>query len=80
MIIHLPMQEAQKTQVGSRERQSWSREWQSTPVFLPRKSHGQEEPGGLQSMGSQRVTHDCTHTHTKTRLNTHTHTLEQDFA
>ena len=23
-----------------------------------------EEPGGLQSMGSQRVRHDCIHTHT----------------
>ena len=33
-----------------------------------------EEPGGLQSMGSQRVRHDwaCTHTHT------HTHTRRND--
>ena len=30
------------------------REWQPTPVFLLGESHG-EEPGGLQSMGSQRV-------------------------
>ena len=31
------------------------REWQPTPVFLPRKSHGQREgPGGLQSMGWQK--------------------------
>ena len=31
------------------------RKWQyPTPVFLPGKSHGQEEPGGLQSMGSQK--------------------------
>ena len=29
------------------------REWQPTPVFLPGESHGQEEPGGLQSMRSQ---------------------------
>ena len=28
------------------------------PVFLPGESHGQEEPGGLQSMGSQRVRYD----------------------
>ena len=28
------------------------------PVFLPGKFHGQEKPGGLQSMGSQRVGHD----------------------
>ena len=27
-------------------------EWQPTPIFLPGKSHGQE-PGKLQSMGSQ---------------------------
>ena len=26
--------------------------WQPTPVFLPRESHGQKDPGGLQSMGS----------------------------
>ena len=34
----------------------WGREWQSTPVFIPGKSHGQRSlPGGLQSTGSQRV-------------------------
>ena len=39
----------------------WRRAWQPTPVFLPGESHGQrslawiEEPGGLQSTGSQRV-------------------------
>ena len=44
----------------------WRREWLPTPVFLPGKSQGRE-PGGLQSMGSQRVRHDlaaehmCTH-------------------
>ena len=32
----------------------WRRKWQPTPVFLP----GQEDLGGLQSMGSQRVGHD----------------------
>ena len=77
----------------------WRRKWQSTPVFLPGKCHGQRslagcsllgckrirhdlvtkqqkkafyywpapwtvEPGGLQSMGSQRVRHDwATNTH-----------------
>ena len=30
----------------------WRRAWYPTPVFLPGKSHI-EEPGGLQSMGSQ---------------------------
>ena len=29
-----------------------------SPVFLPGKSPWTEEPGGLQSMGSQRVGHD----------------------
>ena len=35
----------------------WRRKQPPTPVFLPGKSHRQE-PGGLQSMGSQRVEHD----------------------
>ena len=34
------------------------REWQPTPVFLAWKIPWTEEPGGLQSMGSQRVGHD----------------------
>ena len=33
------------------------RAWQPTPVFLPRKFHG-EEPGCLQSMGLHRVRHE----------------------
>ena len=36
----------------------WSRKWQPTPVFLPRKFHGQKEPGKLQYMGLQRVRYD----------------------
>ena len=36
----------------------WRRAWQPTPVFLPRESHGQRGPGGLQSMESHRVRHD----------------------
>ena len=33
--------------------------WQPTPVLLPGKSHGRtEEPGRLQSVGSQRVRHN----------------------
>ena len=35
----------------------WTREWLPTPVFLSGKFHRQE-PGGLQSMGLQRVGHD----------------------
>ena len=36
----------------------WRRKWQqATPVLLPGESQA-EEPGGLQSMGSQRIEHD----------------------
>ena len=41
----------------------WRRAWQPTPVFLPGESHGQEEPGGPQSTGLQRVRHDCVTEH-----------------
>ena len=37
-------------------RLTWA--WQHTPVFLPGESPRTEEPGGLQSMGSQSVGHD----------------------
>ena len=36
----------------------WRRAWQPTPVFLPGEDLWTEEPGGLQSMGSQRVRRD----------------------
>ena len=36
----------------------WRRECQPTSVFLPGESRWTEEPGGLQSMGSQRVEHN----------------------
>ena len=36
----------------------WRRVWQPTPVFLPGESLWKEEPGELQSMGSQKVGHD----------------------
>ena len=32
--------------------------WQPTPVFLAGESPWTEKPGGLESMGSQRVGHD----------------------
>ena len=35
----------------------WKRKWQPTPEFSPGESWT-EEPGGLQSMGPQRVKHD----------------------
>ena len=50
------------------------RAWQPTPVFLPRESPWTEEPGGLQSVGSQRVGHNWVTTHTHTHTHTHTPT------
>ena len=38
-------------------RSPWRREWQHTPVLLPGTPRT-EEPGGLLSLGSQRVGHD----------------------
>ena len=43
----------------------WRRKWQPTPVFLPGKSHGTEDPSGLQSMGLQRVRHDWVTEHAR---------------
>ena len=49
----------QETQVQSQVGKiPWRRKWQPTPVFLPGKCHGQEEPGGLYSMGLQRGGYD----------------------
>ena len=36
----------------------WRRAWQPIPIFLPGESPWTEKPGGLQSMGWQRVRHD----------------------
>ena len=36
----------------------WRREWLPSPVFLPRKSHGQASLVGLQFTGSQRDGHN----------------------
>ena len=40
------------------QKMPWRRKWQPTPVFLPGESPWTEEPGGLQSSGSQRAGHD----------------------
>ena len=37
-------------------RLSWRRAWQPNPIFLPGESPWTEEPGGLQSIGSQSQT------------------------
>ena len=41
------------------------KEMQATPVFLPGKIPWMEEPGGLQSIGSQRVGQDLATEHTQ---------------
>ena len=38
----------------------WRRKWQSNPGILAWRIPWTEEPGGLQSMGSQRVRHNLT--------------------
>ena len=40
------------------EKITWSRRWQPTPVFLPRKRHGQRGLGGYSPWGRKRVGHD----------------------
>ena len=42
----------------------WRRAWQPTPVFLPGEYPWTEEPGGLPTMGSQRVTYNWVTKHT----------------
>ena len=43
----------------------------TTPVFLPGEFPWTEEPGGVQSMGSQRVKHNWVTKHTHTHIHTH---------
>ena len=45
----------------------WRRSWQLTPVFLPGEFPWTEEPGGFQSMESQRVGHDWLTKHSTAR-------------
>ena len=65
----LPMQETWETRfnpwVG---KTPWRKAWQPTPVSLPGESPWTEEPGGLQSMGSQRVRHDWSDLTHNTRI------------
>ena len=61
MVKHPPAM--QETWVG---KIPWRRGWQPTPVYLPGESPWTEEPGGLQSMRSQRVGHDWATKHSTT--------------
>ena len=40
------------------EKIAWRMKWQSSPVFLPVKSHGQRNLAGYSSWGLKRVRHD----------------------
>ena len=50
----------------------WRKEWQPTPVFFPRKFHGQRNLAGYSPWGHKEseTTEGLSHTHT----HTHTHT------
>ena len=37
---------------------AWRRKWQVTPVFLPRKSHGQRSLADYSPWGRERVEHN----------------------
>ena len=71
VVINLPVNARDKGDVGSIPRlgRSSGGEMATYSSILAWKIPGTEEPGGLQSMRSQRVAHDWDHTHT------HTHTL-----
>ena len=62
--IHLPVQETQETRVQSLDLED-PLEWEmATHSSIPAwKFPWTEEPGGLQSMGLQRVGHDCVTEH-----------------
>ena len=55
----------------------WRRAWQPTRVFLPGETPLTEEPGGLQSMRSQRVRHNWATKHSTAHIYTYIwmHTL-----
>ena len=67
VVKNLPA--TQETQVQSWVgKMPWRRARQSTPAFLPGESPWAEEPGKVQSTGSQRVGHDGSDLASKTFL------------
>ena len=52
MVKNLPVNAGDVGLIPGSGRFPWRRKWQPTLIFLPGKFHGQEEPGGLQSMRS----------------------------
>ena len=56
LVKNLPAMRETRVQFLGREDPLEGRAWQPTPVFLPRESPWTEEPGRLQSLGSQSQT------------------------
>ena len=52
----------------------WRREWQPTPVFLPREPHGQRSLVGYSPWGHKRVGQHLVTENVHTHTHTHTHT------
>ena len=52
----------------------WRRDWQPTPIFLPRESHGQRGLVGCYQWGCKESdTTEHAHMQTPTNIQTHTH-------
>ena len=63
VVKNLPADSGDPRGAGSRDTSwvkkiPWRRKWQPILVFLPGKISWTEEPGGLQSIGLERVKHD----------------------
>ena len=58
VVKNLPAKQKNVDLIPGSGRLPWRRKWQPTPVFLTGESPWAEEPGGLQSVGSQRARHD----------------------
>ena len=56
-VNNLPVVQETRVQSPGQE-DALEKGWLPTPVFLPGEFHGQRSLVGLQSMGSQRVSHD----------------------
>ena len=56
LLIHLPMQEKQVPSLGQED--PLEKKWQSLPVFLPRKTHGQRSFAGYSPWDHKRVRHN----------------------
>ena len=77
---------AVKNLPAKKETQIWAlgkiplrRKWQLTPVSLPGESPWTEKPGGLQSMGLQRVRRDWATEHTHTHLLCDAHYVRESW-